>query len=833
MKRLALFIMLCAWPLKLNAEPPVDFNREVRALLGQRCLRCHGPDSGKREAGLRLDLREQAVAELDSGSRAIVPGDPELSELISRVSTDDIEMRMPPEGAGDPLSSDQIELLRQWIRQGAVYEQHWALRPIRMPRRPPSEEPGGSAAFEPAQNAVDDFVRHRLRDEQLEASPVADRYTLVRRLYLDLLGLPPSIEEVDEFVGDPRPDAYQRLVDRLLAAPAYGERWARIWLDLARYADSAGYAQDPPRTIWRYRDWVIQAINSNMPFDQFTIEQLAGDLLPERTDSQLLATAFHRNTLTNSEGGTDDEEFRVAAIVDRVNTTMEIWMGLTMGCAQCHNHKYDPISQEEYFRFYAILNNTADADRGDEAPLMTEYTESERAARRELSGQIGEIERRLASTRKEVAAGDPAPAEKTAAGGVGENSGDKAGDGKADDSASLTEQLQQLTRQLREIAGVSTPIMEELTGEARRATKIHVRGNFRAPGATVEPGVPQVFPPLDGPADRLSLARWLVSAENPLTARVTVNRFWETLFGRGIVETSEDFGTQGEPPSHPELLDYLASELVRHAWDTKWLVKQIVNSATYRQTSHVSEQLEQRDPFNRLLARGPRIRSSAEMIRDQALALSGLLSNKLGGPSVYPPQPKLGFRSAFGGSTDWESSGGADRFRRGLYTSWRRTTPYPSMITFDAPSREFCTIRRLPTNTPLQALVTLNDPVYVEAAQGLARRTLAECRRAPATAGDPLPAEAAEETPTPGTAEIVSRMFRTVLARPPEPSEVARLETVYHQSLERYQADAEMARAIATDPLGPAPEDLELPDLASWTVVANVVLNLDETIARP
>ncbi len=754
----------------LATEPPVDFVRQIRPILANNCFRCHGPDKEMVKAGLRLDTREGAAAETESGSHAIVPGKPEASELIARVSSTDENIRMPPAESGKALTAAEIELLKRWIKQEAPYRGHWAFLPPQRPPLPPAvSDPGW------VRNPIDALVLAKLDHEGLPHAPEADRSTLLRRLALDLTGLPPTLAEVDQFVTDQSPEAYEKSVDRLLASPAYGERWARVWLDLARYADSAGYAQDPPRTIWRYRDWVIQALNSNLPFDQFTIQQIAGDLLPSPTEDQRIATAFHRNTMTNSEGGTDDEEFRNVALVDRVNTTMEVWMGLTMGCAQCHNHKYDPISQEEYFRFFAILNNTEDADRGDEAPNLVTFTPEEEQRKQQLQAEIAELEKSLAENGK----------------------------------------LKQLQQQLAGLAGTLTPIMRELPPGKRRTTNIQIRGNFLNKGQEVTPGVPAAFHPLPDGAEpnRLTLAQWLVDARNPLTARVAVNRFWEQLFGIGLVETSEDFGLQGEPPSHPDLLDFLATELLRLKWDTKQWIKLVVTSATYRQSSRVTADLAQRDPHNRLLARGPRFRLSAELVRDQALAVGGLLSRKMYGPPVRPPQPNLGLNSAFGGSTDWTTSAGEDKYRRGLYTALRRTSPYPSMITFDAPSGEFCTIRRIRTNTPLQALVTLNDPVYVEAAQALARRMV---REGGAT-----------------SRERAAYGFRLCLSRIPEERELQRLVALFDQARAKYQPAPQAALLMATDPLGPVPQGMDAVDLAAWTVVGNVLLNLDEFLAKP
>ena len=572
----------------------------------------------------------------NGGYQGIVPGNSAASRVIARVSAD--ENPMPP--TGDRLTAGEIDTLRRWIDAGAKYERHWAFNPPVRPEPPTVSDPGW------IRNPIDSFVLARLDREALQPSPEADRHTLIRRLSLALTGLPPTPAEVDAFVNDDSAEAYSALVDRLLNSTAYGERWARVWLDLARYADSMGYEKDSIRTIWPYRDWVIQALNENIPFDRFTVLQLAGDLLPDPSTDQVVATGFHRNTMTNTEGGTDDEEFRDAAVKDRVATTGQVWMGLTWGCAQCHSHKYDPLSQQEFYSLYAFLNQTADADRNDDAPKL------------------------------------------------------------------------ELTK------GVSTLVLRELPPKERRDTFLHNRGNFMNPGEQVAPGVPEALHPFPSgaPLDRLGLARWLTSKENPLTARVAVNRLWARLFGAGIVRTEEDFGTQGTPPTHPELLDWLATEFMRVNWDVKDILKTIVTSATYRQSSDITPELLEVDPENSLLARGARFRMSAEMVRDQALFASGLLSRKIGGEPVMPWQPE-GIWQVVYSSKQWKTSPGADRYRRALYTLWRRTSPYPSMTTFDAPSGETCTVRRIRTNTPLQALVTLNDPTLMEAAQHLAART--------------------------------------------------------------------------------------------------------------
>jgi hypothetical protein len=760
----------------VSAQHPVDFDRDIRPILSNKCFACHGPDDGKRQAGLRLDDEKIATHELESGVVAIVPGKPEASELVRRITSPDRDERMPPADCGKSLSPVEISTLRTWIKEGAQYAEHWSyVKPIR---------PVPPAAAAPWQhwprNAIDQFALRAMLLHGLHPSPEADRYALARRVFLDLTGLPPTIEEVDAFVRDRDPHAYEKLVDDLLRRPSYGEHWARMWLDLARYADSAGYADDPPRTIWAYRDWVIKAFNANMPFDEFTIEQISGDLLPHPSQAQLIATAFHRNTMTNSEGGTQDEEFRNAAIVDRVNTTMAVWMGTTMACAQCHNHKFDPISQREYFQLFAIFNNTEDVDRSDEAPVLPVYSDTQRRRLIGLLTRIGIIQSLTALSNS---AATPALAELMA------------------------------RDAMRDINPTTTvPIQRELTSH-RRQSRLEYRGNYLDKGPVVKPALPAIFSKQIASAspDRLALARWLVDRDNPLTARVIANRYWEILFGRGIVATSEDFGSQGEPPTYPELLDWLAVEFMNSGWNTRALLRTIVTSAVYRQSSQNSGNTARLDPDNRWLTRGPRVRLSAEMVRDQALAVSGLLCKKMFGPPVRPPQPKLSLRAAFGSSTDWKTSKGEDRYRRAIYTTWRRSNPYPSMATFDAPNREVCTLRRNCTNTPLQSLVTLNDPVYVEAAQALARRALEHNTR---------------------TVNQIAYAFRRCLLRPPHENEVAALVKLYNDSQARLSAQPDAAMKLATVPLGKLPPYVDAIDAASMTVVGNVILNLDEMFLK-
>jgi hypothetical protein len=771
----------------LPAEAAVDYNRDVRPILSKNCFACHGQDDGHRAAKLRLDRRETAILPRKRGA-AIVPGSADKSRLVARITAEDEDQRMPPVQSGNALTSAQIATLKRWIAQGAPYAEHWAFLKPKRPPLPTVQNPTWP------RHGLDSFVLARLEKVGLKPAAEADRYTLLRRVSLDLRGLPPTPEEVQAFVKDTSADAYEKAVDRFLEDPAYGERWARMWLDLARYADSAGYGSDPLRpNIWRYRDWVIDAFNRNLPYDRFTTEQLAGDLLPHPTLDQRIATAFHRNTMTNTEGGTDDEEFRVAAVKDRVDTTLQVWMGLTIGCAKCHSHKYDPITQTEYYRFFAFFNQTADNDQPDERPTVAVSTPEQQEQIRRISTGIAGLKKKLTEPSRVAVAAlrrTPIPVE----------------------SLAILGEIARLEKSRPAVPKV--PVMVELPADKRRTTHLMVKGNFLNPGEKVEAGVPAAFRPLPkgAPINRLGVAKWLLDPENSLTARVAVNRFWAQLFGTGLVETEEDFGTQGDMPSHPELLDWLATEYVRIGWDTKAFLKLLVTSATYRQSSKVTPDVLAKDPRNRLLSRGPRFRLEAEMVRDQALALSCLLSRKMHGPSVYPPQPPGLWQAAFNGERTWATSKGEDRFRRGLYTFWRRTVPYPSMATFDATSRETCTVRRIRTNTPLQAFVTLNDPVYVEAAQALARRIVKE-------GGSTVE-------------ERASFGLNLCLCRPPQPEQVQHVMRLFESEREHYRKDAKAAMAMATEPLGPLPARMDAAELAAWTVVANVLLNLDAVLMK-
>jgi mono/diheme cytochrome c family protein len=739
----------------LQAGEAPDYNRQVRPLLARHCFACHGPDDGHRQANLRLDTREGATA--NRKRTAIVPGKPAESVLLARLR--DHDNPMPPVEAGDRLSDADIRILEQWIAGGAPYAPHWAFVP-----------PVRSAVPSEALHPIDAFLEKARRGQGLKAGPAADAHQLVRRLSIDIRGLPATPAETADYLANPSEAAYAKLIDRFFADPAYGERMARPWLDLARYADSAGYGSDPLRlNMWPYRDWVIDAYNRNLPYDRFGIEQLAGDLLPTADLQTRIATGFHRNTMTNTEGGTDDEEFRVVAVKDRTDTTFSVFMGLTVGCAKCHTHKYDPITQTEYYRLYALFNQTADSDKANDAPTLELPTENDKKKQQQY-------ERQLRLTQAKLRAFVP------------------------------TENVVEAYRMVRgqKPKALAVPIMQELPAEKHRQTKLLIKGDFLNPGPVVTPGLPQALAGKDkSAANRLELAQWLFQPDNPLTARVTVNRLWAQVLGRGLVETEEDFGLQGDLPTHPELLDWLATEYIRLKWDTQAFLRLIFTSDAYRLSSGVSAAALQADPRNVYLTRYPRQRLEAETIRDQALWLAGLLSGKRGGPSVYPPQPAGLWQAAFNGQRNYPTSEGEDRYRRGLYTIWRRTVPYPSLAAFDAPSRETCTIRRQPTNTPLQAFVTLNDPVFVEAARAFAAKIIAE-----------------------GGTTDASRLayaYSRATGRPITRETQEPLTQLLIQEQERYLKQPDAALQLA----GQASANH-----AAWTIVTNVLLNLDAVLTK-
>jgi hypothetical protein len=753
----------------LRAEEELRFNRDIRPILADKCFHCHGPDAGARQADLRLDREADAHAERD-GVRIITPRQSEDSELYQRITADDAEQRMPPASQERQLTRSEIELLRRWIEQGGEYEEHWAFIPPRRPALPELNETSWP------RNPIDHFVLRRLKAEGLQPSPPADQVTLLRRVTLDLTGLPPTPAEVDTFLSDPLPGAYERAVDRLLQSPGYGERMALVWLDAARFADSGGYQGDILRSMWLWRDWVIKAYNAGMPFDQFTTEQLAGDLLPSPTRAQRIATGFNRNHRINDEDGIVHEEFRVEYVVDRVETTATVWLGLTMGCARCHDHKYDPISQREFYQFYAYFNSINESGRGhgNSPPLLHVTTP--------------DVEKRLKAIDDQITRLTEAGAE------------------RAKKIAELKKQRDAIQQQVP-----TTMVMEELA--APRKTFVLIRGGYDQPSDQVSHGVPVALGDIaeDSPTNRLGLARWLLDPSHPLTARVAVNRYWQMYFGRGLVETPEDFGTQGALPSHPELLDWLATEFIRLGWDVKGLQRLVVTSATYRQSSTSTETLVGRDPRNRLLARGPRFRLSAETIRDQALAASGLLVSRIGGASVKPYQPPKLWVELASASRDYQESKGPDLYRRSLYTFVRRTVPPPAMITFDAPNREICNVRRPRTNTPLQALALMNDPTFVEAARVLAGRVVREVE---------------------DDSSRITRAFRLLMARHPSRQELETLRGTLQFYREGYTRDANAVDRLLSVGESKIRDEAKPADTAALTAVVMVIMNLDETITK-
>ncbi|MBA4106150.1 MAG: hypothetical protein C0485_10350 [Pirellula sp.] len=946
-----------------ESSPRVSFNKEIRPIFAKHCVGCHG---GVKEAsGLSFIYRESALAEAESGLAAIIAGNATDSNLMARITDPDPESRMPPGDHGPALDPQQIDALKRWIDQGAEWEEHWSFVP------PQSHPLPAVARTNWPRDPLDQFVLARIEAAGLAPAPDAARAEWLRRVSLDLIGLPPTAAEFAEFELDNRPDAYERVVARLLASPRYGERWASMWLDLARYADTVGFEKDPHRDIWPYRDWLIRTLNDDMPFDEFTVRQLAGDLLPNATLDDRLATAFHRNTQMNTEGGTDDEEYRLAAVLDRVSTTWQVWQASTFRCTQCHSHPYDPFRHEEYYKFVAFFNTSRDADLNGDEPLLKipqeagKWAEAEQLDEhvRELERQLFELQspltrdparwqalpavaasatgnatmtiqnvaengeaisevraegtitagstftidldlaglERLTAVRIDALPKDPAQALKIpedgfvlsqlkgelldAAGAVvGEvpfaaafcdepaplfdpqeslreglegwgdytrmsrrrfavfvparavevpsgarlrlsmnfGHGDTGGGALviergrfaasssddwipfANDSryAQLKLQLTELKKARAEIAAVAVPIMAEQPAEFARQTQVFARGNWLDRETAVTPGVPEVMPPLPGgaPVDRLAMARWLASPENPLTARVMVNRLWQELFGIGIVETAEDFGTSGELPSHPELLDHLALRFQgEHGWSVKRMLRDIVLSSAYRQAGVATSDKLALDPRNRLVARGPRTRLTAEMVRDQALTLSGKLSEKMYGKPVMPPQPDGVWRSAYNGES-WITAEGEDRYRRAVYTYWKRTSGYPALATFDMPSRDVCVVRRIATNTPLQALATLNDAAYVELAQGFASRMAA-----------------AADNP----AAQIAAGYRLATGQALHAAKLRRLLELYEAAAAAFDADPAAAQPLAADRATYA-----------LAIVANAMLNLDDLLTK-
>ena len=809
------------------------FENEVRPVLSDKCSGCH--NAKLLTSGFSVESRE---AVLKGGNRgaAVSPGSPEQSRLIHAIRHQN-ELKMPPEGQLTPV---EVSVLVRWIEMDlpwpgptstgatpASAATHWSFQPIERPLRPTVSDPSW------VRNPIDSFVLARLDQEGLRPSPEASKVTLIRRSYLDLIGLLPSPEEVTEFMGDGSPDTYERLVDELLASPHYGERWGRHWLDLARYADSNGYNNDFPRQIWMYRDWVIGALNRDMPFDQFAVEQIAGDLLPDATEDHLIATGFQRNTLLNLEGGIDFEQYRVEAVVDRVNTTGVAFLGLTLGCARCHDHKFDPVSQREFYQFFAFFNSidelsgefSNDAGRARAQEPVLEFGTPEQYERRKaLRAQLEVMEQELKSYEEQLLAKQPewesslsdearaklTPGQRT----ILELPAQERHEAQHQsiERAYFRQDLGHLERK-RGIDAVralepeipSTLVMEELAKP--RPTHILLGGDFLRKGVAVGPGTPAVLPPLPAQVrySRLDLARWLVDEKNPLTPRVTVNRIWQRYFGYGIVDTANDFGTQGSPPTHPRLLDWLASELVEQQWSLKSLHRLIVTSATYRQSSRYRPDAQKIDPRNRLLSRQNRLRVESEIVRDLALSASSLLTPEVGGPSVFPPQP-LGVDR----KKRWSQSEGKDRYRRGMYTHFWRTSPHPGLMVFDSPNGMTSASSRNRSTTPLQALTLLNDEGFHEFAQGLAHRVLT----APGIGSDSV---------------RVEYLFRVCLTRMPEPRERDRLERLLESQLDDFRAHPHEANELLTLPL---PDGTKGEETAAWTLLASVVLNLDEFITR-
>jgi hypothetical protein len=800
----------CAQPL---APGDVRFNRDIRPILSNHCLQCHGPDLRSQKGGLRLDVRDRATGTTDSGRAAIEPGDPDNSSLMERVRSHDSESVMPPVETGKPLEAAQIQLLNDWISSGAEYEQHWAYLPIQRPELPRSQS--GDAAW--GRNEVDAFILSRLEREQLQPSAEADAEILFRRLSLDLTGLPPSVADVDAFArelaeasvtssdefssGKPAAagtadhrtnDVYLRWVNQLLKSPHYGERMAVDWLDAARFADTNGYQVDRDRELYAWRDWVIEAFNSNMPFDQFTVEQIAGDLLPDASLSQKIATGFHRNHMLNEEGGVIPEEFLAEYCADRVETTATVWLGQTLNCARCHDHKFDPFTQRDFYGLYAFFHNISEGGIGNYGANIR------RSAPPVLQLPAPEIEQQIADLRREQ-------------------------DDIAKKLQSTSSEHQTLSERTTAISGLidalelqipTTLVMQELPEP--RVTRILQRGVYSQLGDIVSAETPAVLPKLSGaiPQNRLGLAQWLTDPANPLPARVTVNRLWQSIFGIGLVRTSEDFGTQGEPPSHPELLDWLAAEFIRSGWDVQHILRLIVTSSTYRQSSRRTEELQQRDPENRLLARGPRFRLQSEFIRDQALFASGLLVSKIGGPSVKPYHPSGLYEqvTAGNGTNVYVEGTGDDLYRRSMYTYWKRSVPNPAMLAFDAPFRETCSVRRTRTNTPLQALNLMNDPTYVEAARLLAVRMLREG------------GSSSESQVTLG--------FRLVLSRAPRAAELKILTSACDHAVQEFREDAAGTEELLKVGATSAAFDGDRSTLAAMTIVASTILNLDEAVMK-
>ena len=898
----AVLVVLVAAYLALISEKKVDFSADVKPILNKNCISCHG--GVKAKAGFSVLFREDALANTESGRPAIIPGDPDGSELIRRITNNDPEERMPYKHP--PLTKDEISILKRWIKQGAEWGDHWAYLPVKKVTIPGVESKW-------INNDIDRFIYAKLEEEKLKPSEQADKATLLRRVSLDLVGLYPSQYVAQQFLKDNSDKAYEVLVDSLLASPHFGERWASLWLDLSRYADTKGYESDGGRTIWKYRDWLIDAFNRDKPYNEFLIEQVAGDLLPDPTDAQYIATAFHRNTMTNDEGGTDNEEFRTAAVMDRVNTTWESLMGTTFACVQCHSHPYDPFRHDEYYKFLAYFNNTRDEDVPSDHPLLREFNDT---LKQELSKVVEwvklhsseeqaekvslflrtrqpAINSTTADSLKNAAIGNhnyalsirnnsvarlkkvnlqnagqlfwnfyntkkggtlkvriDAPdgpilgtvkmnasnemqtesLEFTAQTGVHDiyltYSNPSMGANKDEfivtfDWFSFMEQFpgkglpgyeahKKIFRKLVNVNVPSIPVMVENPMWMKRKTNVFERGNRTTLGKEVEPGVPNSLSyamPANAPKNRLGLALWLTDKKNPLVSRTMINRLWEQLFGIGIAETLEDMGTQGIPPTHRELLDHLSWKLMNdHQWSLKKLLKEMVMSAVYRQDSKLTKELIEKDPSNKLYARAPRVRLSAEQLRDQHLCISGEISSKMYGPGVMPWQPEGIWLSPYNGAK-WVNSKGEDQYRRAVYTYWKRTSPYPSMISFDGVQRVLCNARRIRTNTPLQALVTLNDSAYLDMARHFAYRM--------------------QDEAGPGVNNQIKKGYELMLYKPLPQEKLKIFIDLYNTAFNEFKTDTDKA-----DKMMGEDSTHKNVSTAALVVVANAMMNLDEVIMK-
>ncbi|GIW79869.1 MAG: chromosome segregation protein [Gemmatales bacterium] len=834
----ALFVVVEVHVLAGDVDLPkvVEFNRDIRPIFADKCFACHGPDQNQRKADLRLDEEKNAMAERD-GYRVIVPRDPAKSVLFARITEADGRRRMPPRKFNKTLTAREIALIERWIEQGARWQGHWSYIPPKRPDVPAL--PAGKLRPWPI-NEIDRFILARLQDQNLEPSNEADKRTLLRRLSFDLTGLPPTPEEYDQFVQDTSPDAYEKLVERLLASQHFGERMAIYWLDVVRYADTGGYHSDNHRDIWMYRDYVIKAFNDNKPFDQFTIEQLAGDLLPGRTNEQWVASGFNRLLQTTEEGGAQPKEYAAKYAADRVRNTSSIFLAITMGCCECHDHKFDPFTMKDFYSmeaFFADISERA-VGRQPQTPILSKEDQARLAS---LDRDIEVLNRLLVAESPDLEAAQasweaetlkklgprPKPTKELPANVIQalQTPAGKRNSGQTkllrDHYRRIAPALQNENRLLAFLQKRKQDILDAAPktlvsmSVPPRTIRLLPRGNWLDDsGPIMQPDVPATLPDLHVTGrrpNRLDFAKWLVSPENPMTARVFVNRLWKLFFGRGIVATLDDFGSQGAWPTHPKLLDWLAVEFRESGWDIKHMIRLMVLSRTYRQSSLVSEAKGKADPFNKWLARQGRFRLDAEMVRDNALAISGLLSRKLGGPSVKPYQPAGYWQHLNFPKRTWKQSAGEDLYRRGLYTYWQRTFLHPSLLAFDAPSREECTVDRPRSNTPLQALVLLNDPTYVEAARVFAERVMRSER---------------------GMEARIRFAFRRALCRQPTSDEIKVLSDLFQRHFKQYLQDDKAARALLQVGDYPVPDDLVPAELAAWTSVTRVILNLHETITR-